>query len=114
MTTTLGGSTLHEPSSIEISDGYTGEQTEAHDGTILTDYTNLFRYRWKLTWLALTQTERDTVRTGYETAGSMSFIPPYTSASFSTVVVRGSWKEIPSKHLGPVRYDVEMELMEVV
>jgi len=113
--TTLGGSTLREPvDPVQENDSWTGQRSEAHDGTVLVDFTNPSRLKWSLSWTRATQAEKDALYTGYLATASQVFVPPHTSASFAVYSVRGTWDAVPYKvGANPVRYDVKFELEEI-
>jgi hypothetical protein len=113
MSTTLGGVTLAEPDQpAEIERVFVGEQTEAHDGTLLTDYTAV-KLKWKLKWSFLSQAERDAVRTRSLVVASQSFSPPHEAGSYTVVVRQGSYRERPEPSDGTnTYYYVEFELEE--
>jgi hypothetical protein len=97
---------------IEMEEVFVGEQTEAHDGTLLTDYTAI-KTKWKLKWSNLTETQRDAIATRALVVTSQSFSPPQEAASYTVVVRRGTWRERPEPSAGAtVYYHVEFEVEE--
>lgn len=114
MATTLGGVTLADPlTPIAIDEEWTGIQTEAHDGTVLTDYTDLYRLVWHLEWEVLTQSQRDTIRTRYEVATSQTFSPPHEVGSYTVIVVRQTWEEeVYLMGGGSYMYNVSFDVKE--
>ena len=115
MSTTLAGVTLPDPDNpIEVTETWTGQQTEAHDGTLLSVYTNLSRLHWKLEWDLLTAAERATLRTRYEVTASQTFKPPHTATTYTVVVMRPTWQEKPRQMSSEstILYYVSFELEE--
>lgn len=86
MTTTLGGVTLRDPDTpVEIYAVFVGQQTEAHDGTLIADYTAQ-KLGWRLNWSVLTEAQRNTIRTQADKLTTQTFKPPYTTTNYNVVV----------------------------
>jgi hypothetical protein len=114
MTTSLGGVTLRDPDSPldNIYRVFVGDQTEAHDGTLITQYT-AEKLAWKLRWTLLTQAERDTIITQAEVRTAQTFSPPHTTATYSVVVKVATLVETPMYMAdGAIRYQVSFDVEE--
>jgi hypothetical protein len=112
VTTTLGGVTLRDPDSpLEIYRVFTGVQVEAHDGTLLTDYTNE-KLGWRLHWTLLTSAERGTIVTRAEVRTSQTFKPPHTSTTYTVFVKVDTLKEKPVYMGTETRYEVSFDVEE--
>jgi len=112
VTTTLGGVTLRDPDTpLEIYRVFVGQQEEAHDGTLITDYT-AEKLGWKLKWTILTSSQRDTIITRAEVRTSQTFKPPHTSTTYSVVVKVDTLREEPRYMGTETRYDVNFDVEE--
>ncbi len=110
--TSLGGVTLAEPNiPIEISEVFVGEQHESHDGTLLTDYTNI-KSKFKLDWDVLSQAQRDVIYTRAMVVTAQAFVPPHVATSYTVIVKRGAYREKPVPSGSVYIWTVSLELEE--
>ncbi len=114
MTTSLGGVTLAEPNvPIRIDEVFVGEQRQSHDGTLLTDYTNI-KLKFKLDWDVVSQAERNAIYTQAMVVTSQAFVPPHTATSYTVVVKRGTYTEDPTPSGSSYIWKISLELEESV
>ena len=96
MATTLGGITLASPSYER--EGYTrqamdvGVMHEMADGSAVYDSITT-KYRFRLSWVGITEAERNAIQTRYEVKTSQAFSPPDTASSYTVFVVPNSFQD---------------------
>lgn len=115
-TPTLGGTTLPMPVSQEYEPEYRGGALEMADGSIVHDLVDTTaRYRFRLKWILLTQTQKNTILTAY--AGIKNTTATYVSIENASHTVtrppEGKPKVTPRNTAGAdIKFDVELELLE--
>jgi len=110
MTTVLSVTVRDPDTPVEVYNVFVGVQEEAHDGTLLTDYT-AEKLGWRLKWTVLTAAQRNTIMTQYATRTSQTFQPPYTTTTYSVVVKVDTLKETAHKGASTI-YDVSFDVEE--
>ena len=121
MATTLGPSgspvTLASPSFER--EGYTrhgediGIMHEMADGSIVYDSVTT-RYRFRLSWVGITEAERDAIQTRSEDKAAQVFSPPDTASTYTVFVVPNSFQDSYLEDgTGTRRYWCQLELVEV-
>lgn len=110
---TLGGTTLTNLTQSDASEVFVGKQEQSHNGTTLTDYTNI-KLAFSLKCELLTEAQRDAIKTKADVVTSQTFVD-VDGNSYTTVVRRGTWRDtrLPGGTGNPL-YSVEFELEEAV
>ena len=96
MATTLGGVTLAQPDYER--GGYTREAIDvgmmhnlASGGVVYDAVTT--RYRFALSWNAITEAERNAILLRYLVKTSQAFSPPDSATEYTVFVVANSWRD---------------------
>jgi hypothetical protein len=96
MATTLGGVTLVNPDYEQ--EGYTrqaidvGTMHQMADGSIAYDNVTT-RYRFTLSWNAITEVQRDAIETQYLIKTSQAFSPPDSAGTYTVFVIPNSFQD---------------------
>ena len=115
MATSLGGSTIAEPS-YEL-DGYeletvtVGANHELANGSVHFDYVTS-RYKFTFRWRAITEAEKNTIRAKAEVTSTQTLVTP-DAATYLVFVTPSSWKESYIEAAGGTKYyNCELQLEE--
>jgi hypothetical protein len=116
MATTLGGVTLVDPNyeregyTLELED--IGELNIMADGSAVYDYVDTL-YTFTLSWNAITEAQKNAIRTRYLVKSSQAFSPPDSASSYTVFVMPNTWRESYLEDGdGTRRYYCEMRLRE--
>ena len=116
MATTLGGVTLSEPNYER--EGYVraaqdvGAMHEMADGSTVYDSVTT-KYRFRLSWNGVTESERDDILTRYLVKTSQAFSPPDSAGTYTVFVVPNSWNDSYLEDQDGTRYYwCQLELVE--
>lgn len=112
MTMTLGGGTVADPD--VPADGervFTGQQSESHNGTLVTDYTNL-KWKWRLKWTYLDAAEYALILACANTTASQAMVLPWDATNY-TVVVKQETVKVRAEP-GVDNFTIEFEVEELV